>query len=128
MDWDYFEFGHHGHGPDIRPNSYVYKRQLVPDSFRIGSARYHGGTTGVPNRDATQMDGQFVFDIRNGDSFWRSMVQVRAFYMPSVPYNQWGIDPHTVRAQRPRRAGGRLFLHAICLARRAARGGPPYDF
>jgi hypothetical protein len=35
MGWDYFESGHHGHGPDVRPNSYIYKHQLVPDSFRI---------------------------------------------------------------------------------------------
>jgi len=104
IGWNYFQYGSDGHGPDVRPSNYVYKHRYVPNTYRIGSQRFPYGTTRVPNTDKSSMDGQFVFDIRNDETFYSFCMQFRTFYLGSILFAQWGVDidkagPRTYKAQ-----------------------------
>ena len=107
IGWNYFQYGSDGRsGPDVRPTNYVYKFQFVPNTFRVGSVRFPRGATSVPNTDRSSMDGEFIFDIRNDDTFWNFCMQFRTFYLPTIVFGQWGVDlkmagPGGSRGNRP---------------------------
>ena len=101
VGYNYFQYGYDKQGPHVRPTSYVFKHQYVHDTFHVGSAHFPHGATNVPNKDEATMDGEFVFDIRNDDTFWNLCMQFRAFFLPTILDNQWGIAPHLAAIAQP---------------------------